>query len=106
MSSHALFNLRTKRNLEINELTDLLNKNMVHIMSHINYGSGENHQHEPEFKDAMNLADFFDAPYELFVESKYQRISTTIRRRRYSSLSYIGRRTAFIVNSPGPGKID
>ena len=26
MSSHALFNLRTKRNLEINELTDLLNK--------------------------------------------------------------------------------
>lgn len=41
MSSHALFNLRTKRNLEINELTDLLNKNMVHIMSHINYGSGK-----------------------------------------------------------------
>ena len=26
MSSHTLFNLRTKRNLEINELTELINK--------------------------------------------------------------------------------
>ncbi|ARB78680.1 transcriptional regulator [Staphylococcus lugdunensis] len=72
MSSHALFNLRTKRNLEINELTDLLNKKYgTHYEPH-QLWEWENHQHEPEFKDAMNLADFFDAPYELFVESKYQ----------------------------------
>ncbi|EHM75946.1 hypothetical protein SA21194_0201, partial [Staphylococcus aureus subsp. aureus 21194] len=30
----------------------------------------ENHHHEPKFKDAMHLADFFDAPYEMFLESK------------------------------------
>lgn len=35
------FNLRTKRNLEINELTELINKNMVHIMNPINYGNGK-----------------------------------------------------------------
>ena len=34
------FNLRTKR-LEINELTELINKNMVHIMNPINYGMGK-----------------------------------------------------------------
>ena len=51
------FNLRTKRNLEINELTELINKNMVHYEPH-QLWEWENHQHEPKFKDAMILADF------------------------------------------------
>lgn len=45
---------------------------MVHIMNPINYGNGKNHQHEPKFKDAMILADFFDTPYQMLVESKYK----------------------------------
>ena len=32
MSSHTLFNLRTKRNLEINELTELINKNIWYTL--------------------------------------------------------------------------
>ncbi len=43
---------------------------MVLNMKHIKFGNGENHHHEPKFKDAMHLADFFDAPYEMFLESK------------------------------------
>ena len=66
MSSHTLFNLRTKRNLEINELK-LINKNMVHYEPH-QLWEWENHQHEPKFKDAMILADFFDTPYQMLVE--------------------------------------
>ena len=65
------FNLRTKRNLEINELTELINKNMVHYEPH-QLWEWENHQHEPKFKDAMILADFFDTPYQMLVESKYK----------------------------------
>ena len=40
MSSHALYNLR-KRHLEINELTEILNKSMAHITNHINYTNGK-----------------------------------------------------------------
>ena len=32
MSSHTLFNLRTKRNLEINELTELINKKIWYTL--------------------------------------------------------------------------
>lgn len=72
MSSHTLFNLRTKRNLEINELTELLNKKYgTHYEPH-QLWEWENHQHEPNFKDAMILADFFDTPYQMLVESKYK----------------------------------
>ena len=72
MSSHTLFNLRTKRNLEINELTELINKNMVHIMNPINYGNGKIINTNLSLKDAMILADFFDTPYQMLVESKYK----------------------------------
>ena len=34
----------------------------------------ENHYHEPKFKDALRLADFFDAPYQMFLESKVKEI--------------------------------
>ena len=70
MSSHTLFNLRTKRNLEINELTEKKKKKYgTHYEPHQLW---ENHQHEPKFKDAMILADFFDTPYQMLVESKYK----------------------------------
>ena len=38
----------------------------------------ENHQHEPKFKDAMILADFFDTPYQMLVESKYKNINSKL----------------------------
>ncbi len=43
---------------------------MVLNMKHIKFGNGRIIHHEPKFKDAMHLADFFDAPYEMFLESK------------------------------------
>ena len=48
MNMHILYNLRTKHNLEIDELAQQLNEK---------YGT----KYE---------ADFFDAPYEMFLESK------------------------------------
>ena len=72
MSSHALYNLRKKRHLEINELTEILNKKYgTHYEPHQLY-EWENHQHEPKFKDAMILADYFNTSYQVLVESKYK----------------------------------
>ena len=72
MSSHALYNLRKKRHLEINELTEILNKKYgTHYEPHQLY-EWENHQHEQKFKDAMILADYFNTSYQVLVESKYK----------------------------------
>ncbi len=43
---------------------------MVLNMKHTKFGNGRIIAIEPKFKDAMHLADFFDAPYEMFLESK------------------------------------
>lgn len=70
MNMHILYNLRKKRNLEIEELAEQLNKRFgTHYEAH-HVWEWENHKHEPKFNDAMCLAEFFDAPYEMFLESK------------------------------------
>ena len=72
------FNLRTKRNLEINELTELINKKYgTHYEPH-QLWEWENHQHEPKFKDAMILADFFDTPYQMLVEVNTKNINSKL----------------------------
>ena len=40
MNMHILYNLRTKHNLEIDELAQQLNENMVLNMKHIKFGNG------------------------------------------------------------------
>lgn len=70
MNMHILYNLRTKHNLEIDELAQQLNEKYGTKYEAHQIWEWENHHHEPKFKDAMLLADFFDAPYEMFLESK------------------------------------
>ncbi|MBC8780326.1 helix-turn-helix domain-containing protein [Staphylococcus capitis] len=70
MNLHILYNLRTKRHLEIEELAQQLNEKYgTHYEAH-QIWEWENHYHEPKFKDALHLADFFNTPYQMFLESK------------------------------------
>ncbi|WP_213667758.1 helix-turn-helix domain-containing protein [Staphylococcus capitis] len=70
MNLHILYNLRTKRHLEIEELAQQLNEKYgTHYEAH-QIWEWENHYHEPKFKDALHLADFFNTPYHMFLESK------------------------------------
>ncbi|MBL7574019.1 XRE family transcriptional regulator [Staphylococcus saccharolyticus] len=70
MNLHILYNLRTKEHLEIEELARQLNaKYGTHYEAH-QIWEWKNHYHEPKFNDAMHLADFFNAPYQMFLESK------------------------------------
>ena len=60
MNLHILYNLRTKRHLEIEELAQQLNEKYgTHYEAH-QIWEWENHYHEPKFKDALHLADFFN----------------------------------------------
>ena len=79
MNLHILYNLRTKRHLEIEELAQQLNEKYgTHYEAH-QIWEWENHYHEPKFKDALHLADFFNAPYKMFLESKVKRVSKAFR---------------------------
>ena len=70
MNLHILYNLRTKRHLEIEELAQQLNEKYgTHYEAHQSW-EWENHYHEPKCKDAVHLAEFFNAPYQMFLESK------------------------------------
>ncbi len=59
MNMHILYNLRTKHNLEIDELAQQLNEKYGTKYEAHQIWEWENHHHEPKFKDAMHLADFF-----------------------------------------------
>ena len=54
---HILYNLRTKRHIEIEELTTQLNKKMARITNLFKFGNG-NYYHQSIFKDVMHLTIF------------------------------------------------
>ena len=50
---------------------------MAHYEPHQLY-EWENHQHEPKFKDAMILADYFNTSYQVLVESNIKNINNNL----------------------------
>ena len=67
---NTLYNLRKKNNLEIDELTNKLNKIYGTDYEPHYLWEWENHQRDPKMKDALILADFFNSSYEEFLDSK------------------------------------
>nr|WP_217194010.1 helix-turn-helix transcriptional regulator [Staphylococcus pasteuri] len=67
---NTLYNLRNKRNLEIEELADKLNKIYGTKYEVHQLWEWENHQRDPKMKDALVLANFFNTSYEEFLDSK------------------------------------
>ncbi len=59
-------------------------RNMVLNMKHIKLGNGRIITMNLILKMPMHLADLFNAPYEMFLESKVKEDSETFRRSRYS----------------------
>ncbi|MBO1217489.1 XRE family transcriptional regulator [Staphylococcus nepalensis] len=74
----SLFNLRKKYKLEINELTNILNKKYGTSYEIHQLWEWENDKKQPKMKDALILADFFGSSYVIFLESKMKKVRKQI----------------------------
>ncbi|MEM5397294.1 XRE family transcriptional regulator [Staphylococcus gallinarum] len=70
MIMNTLYNLRNKHNLDIEELTNKLNKIYGTKYEVHQLWEWENHKKDPNMKDALVLANFFNTSYEEFLDSK------------------------------------
>lgn len=69
-----LFNLRNKYNLEIDELTKILNDRYGTKYGTHEIWKWENHHHDPKLKDALVLADYFNVSYVEFLTDKMAKL--------------------------------
>lgn len=75
---HNLFNLRKKYNLEIRELTEILNhKYGTKFEAHELWG-WENNKKQPKMREALILADFFHVSYQEFLVSYMNKLKKSI----------------------------
>lgn len=75
---HNLFNLRKKYNLEIHELTEILNNKYGTKFEVHELWEWENNKKQPKMREALILADFFHVSYQEFLESYMDKLKESI----------------------------
>lgn len=75
---HNLFNLRKKYNIEIHELTKILNNKYGTRFEVYEIWEWENNKKQPKMREALILADFFQVSYQEFLISYINKLKQSL----------------------------